>query len=71
MVRKRRNLLRFGLRSILVLTTIVAVVCGVWLREVQVQRDVCDRLAALEIEVNLDSPSDWLQLAAAVGSVFG
>lgn len=58
---RRGNLLRFGLRSILILTTIVAAVCGLWLRQVQVQRDVCARLSEAGVEVTLDPPSPWFQ----------
>ena len=61
-MKKRRRLLpRFGLRSILVLTTLVAVICGGWLRQAQVQRDVCDRLKNVGIEVFLDKPAFWLR----------
>ncbi len=58
---RRGRLFRFGLRSILVLTTLVAAVCGLWLREVQVQRDVCNRLTEVGIEISLDWPSPWLR----------
>ncbi len=59
-MKQRRNLMRFGLKSILVLTTLVAVICGVWLRQAQVQREVCEHLSTAGIKMKLDTPAEWL-----------
>ena len=50
MKQRRRIFPRFGLRSILVLTTIVAVICGGWLRQAHLQRGACAQLSSPKIE---------------------
>ena len=58
---------RFGLRSILILTTVVAAVCGLGLRQAFVQRDVCNRLKELKIELQFGAPwwpLRWLPTSA-------
>jgi Leucine-rich repeat (LRR) protein len=60
MKKQRRIRPRFGLRSILLLTTLIAVICGGWLRQAQMQRFACERLEEFGIKIELEEPRWWL-----------
>ncbi|MDX1926844.1 MAG: hypothetical protein SFV81_10010 [Pirellulaceae bacterium] len=60
MKQRRRIFLRFGLRSILTVTTIVALFCGVWLRQAMVQRDVSQKLERIGVDLSMGEVPTWL-----------
>ncbi len=61
MKQRRRIIPRFGLRSILVLTAIVAAICGGWLVQARRQRDACAQLESVGVELRMEDPAVWLR----------
>ena len=61
MKQRRRIIPRFGLRSILVITAIVAAICGGWLVQARRQRDACAQLESVGVELRMEDPAVWLR----------